>query len=136
MRLPERPREWVIRGSAQGRVIRNAWSEGTERRDSNSTSVARVGWAETGCRTCFSRGPPSTDVYICQELPPLRSGVGPAGWGGDWDMGTVWRLCEYKGVNEGNILPSTPLTHTTTPHTFRDPRRRGLQERLNVVNSE
>ena len=35
-------------------------------------------------------------------------------------MGTVWRLCEYKGVNEGNILPSTPLTHTTTPHTLRD----------------
>ena len=43
MGLPERPREWVIRGSAQGRDIRNAWSEGTERRDSNSMSVARVG---------------------------------------------------------------------------------------------
>ena len=50
--------------------------------------------------------------------------MGPAGWGGDWDMGTVWRLCEYKGVSEGNILPSTPLTHTTTPHTLRDPRGR------------
>ena len=43
MGLPERPRERVIRGSAQGRAIRNAWSEGTERRDSNSMSVARVG---------------------------------------------------------------------------------------------
>ena len=78
MGLPERPREWVIRGSAQGRAIRNAWSEGTERRDSNM-SVARVGWAETGCRARSSRGPPSTDVYICQELQPLRPGVDQQG---------------------------------------------------------
>ena len=37
--------------------------------------------------------------------------------GRDWDTGTVWRLHEYKGVNGGNILSSTPLPHTlsTTP---------------------
>ena len=52
-----------------------------------------------GAISDWSRGPPSTDVYICQELLPLRPGAGPAGWGGDWDMGTVCRLCEYKGVN-------------------------------------
>ena len=42
-------------------------------------SVARVGWAETGCRARSSRGPPSTDVYICQELQPLRPGVDQQG---------------------------------------------------------
>ena len=57
--------------------------------------------------------------------------MGPAGWGGDWDMGTVWRLCEYNGVNEGNILPSTPLTHT-----LREPRGRSPQERLTMANAE
>ena len=97
-----------------------------------------MGWwtpqysAISGC----SRGRPSTDVYICQNLLPLRLGAGPAGWGGDWDIGIVWRLCEYKGVNEGNILPRTPLTHTTTPHTLRDPRGRSPQERLTMANAE
>ena len=43
-------------------------------------------------------------------------------------MGTVWRLCEYKGVNEGNILPSTPLTHT-----LRDPRGRSPHVMVNQV---
>ena len=51
-------------------------------------------------------------------------------------MGTVWRLCEYKGVSEDSILPSTPLTHTTTPHTFRDPRGRSPQERLNIYRDD
>ena len=27
--------------------------------------------------------------------------------------GTAWRLHEYKGVNEANILPSIPCTHQT-----------------------
>ena len=43
-------------------------------------------------------------------------------------MGTVWRLCEYKGVNEGNILPSTPLAHT-----LRDPRGKSPQVMVNQV---
>ena len=30
--------------------------------------------------------------------------------------GTVWRLPEYKGVNEVSILPSTPRTHHTHLH--------------------
>ena len=68
------------------------------------------------CHQWLQQRSPSADVYICQELVPLRSGVGPAGWGGDWDMETVWRLCEYKGVNKGNILPRTPLTHHHTTH--------------------
>ena len=51
-------------------------------------------------------------------------------------MGTVWRLHEYKGVSVGNILPSTLLTHTTTPHTFWDPRERSPQERLNIYSDD
>ena len=51
-------------------------------------------------------------------------------------MGTVWRLHEYKGVNEGNILPSTLLTHTITSHTLRDPRGRSPQERLTMAKAE
>ena len=55
-------------------------------------------------------------------------------------MTGTWEQCGgdvsiYKGVNEGNIQPSMPLTHTTT-HTFREPSGRSPQEILNVVNSE
>ena len=54
------------------------------------------------------------------------------GWG--LGCGTVWRLREYTGVNEVNILPSTPLTHHT--HTFKDTTGRGPQERLNIGDRE
>ena len=50
---------------------------------------------------------------------------------GTWDING-----KLKPFSEGNILPSTPLTHTTAPHTFRDPRGRSPQETLNVVNSK
>ena len=46
--------------------------------------------------------------------------------------GNSVEVTRVQGVNEGNILTSTPLTHTTTTHTFRDPRGRSPQEGLNM----